>query len=718
MKRLMMVVVMCLAGAAAFAAQYEAYDVPTNITSSISMDEFQAQFRALQLLMHVNWIASRITQEGTVLEDEYNQINAEGLVLDYLYDEQARECLVELSKTITDARKKRGDVKMVERVRDEKLRSAFFDSAPDPVAILSSDWKTMAVVAVQAGFSWYMNYQSIKREVKLQYDQEMWRIEKKDMEKINDSNNRLFENQSRLVIEYKLNDRFRVTIDEFKTLYTWLSNPNPQIAYHMLCCAKGNYALSTFYWYHRGVLAYKLGKTKEALKCFRTFQNVHVPFVRRDKMAALVAQAIISIMGEGTASLDIEDIKKQRKIIKDNIRAEDWELHRFLAEIDYGLLKDYQDAEKHISYAAEYLMRSYQDELKDYISRLSEEKKLKFVSFWGEYRKENVPPSSDNLMHCRALLFQILSASKSEHINEYANILWSRYDVSDIERLMYSGYLQKTNDVAALCVAQGLEDGSMVVTNCLEDVSSGRLSNESGKNLVSDVYGIMVDYEFDDHFWVYVPLRWVYTMPTNITFSIYGKDGAEIFRANEEPRKRMVGIREIEPKSPVPVFWFVVDTRGAEEKVDVSQIAGFSVNFEHQLYSSRLYVRKFDFSPSIMDAISYQLELETYNFTHPQRWKDPIGAMKQDFHGYNKLIANYAAALNGGDDPRLSKDAVPVVMNFKESGSTSALKMAHGKCFKARPQRGDAELHGYMLMYENKINGNCTVIDFSNVFKK
>ena len=704
---------------------YEAYDVPTNITANISMDEF----KTLQLLIHVNWIASRITQEGTVLEDEYKLINQEGLNLSYMSDLDARECLKQLSDDITNARKKKGDVKMAERVKDEELRRAFFESAPDPVAILSSNWRTMAFVAVQAGFSWYMNYQSIKRQVKLQCDQEMWRIEKTDMERINGSCKSMFEHQARLVKEYKLNDRFRVTSDEFKDLFTWLDKYPCDAAYHMLCLYKDTYALSTFYWYHRGVLAYNLGKTQEALKCFRTFQNIHVPFLKYDKTAALVAQGIIDLMGRGkeATSSDVDEIKKQLKVIKDNVRPEDWELHRFVALIDYGLLKDYKDAEEHICKAIDHLTRSYQSELKDYLARLSEEEELEFVSWWKE-RKENVPPSSDNLMHCRALLFQILSAAKDNRVNDFAAHFWSQYDVSNIERLMCSGYLQDTNVVSALCTACGFTNGSSIVTNCIEEVPSGSLSNESGKNLAQDVLGIMVDYDFNDHFWVYVPLRWVYTMPTNITFSIYGKYGAEIFCANEEVKKRGVEIKEIRDGVPVPVFEFVVDTRGAKKKVDVSQISGFSVNFEHPFYRSRLYVKEFDIFPSISDAIKYHIALEKsrrWNIVHKRGIVNPITSIKQDISDVKMLSYIYSGALIGmldddylPSDRLLSKDTAAVVSNFEKSESMSAIDTAHARCFREKPQRDDALMRGYMLMYENKLNGTCTVIDFSKVFDK
>ena len=703
----------------ALGAGYDTYDIPTNITADISMK--MDEFKALQLLIHVNWIASRISREETVLEDEYNQINHEGLNLTYLKDEDARACLMGLSDAITNARKKSGDVKMAERVKDAQLRKAFFESAPDPVAILKSDWRTMAFVAVQAGFSWFMNYQTLKAEIKLQYDQEMWRIEKEDMVNINTFYKDMLDHQARLVSQYKLDDTYRVTSEEFKNLFKWIDEFDDQSAYRMLCHSQDAYAFSTFYWYHRGVLAYKLKKSEEALKCFRTFQKVHVPFIRKDKMAALVAQGIIELMGKESSSPDKEEIKRQLDIIKRNAREEDWELHRFAAIIDYGLLKQYSAAEKHICKAIGHLTLSYAEELRSYLARLCEEKKLEFVK-WRKFRNENVPPSAENLMQCRALLFQILTASKSESANEYAANFWSRYDVSNIERLMYSSFLQETNFVAGLCSVCGLANGSKIVTNCVEKVSSGKLSNESGNNIVSDVFGIDVDYDFNDYFWVYIPLRWVYTMPTNITFSIYGNAGAEIFRGNENVKYREVIIRDKKP-----VFAIEIDTRGAKKAFKKSEVTGFSLNFEHQSFRSRLYVKKYGDTPTIQEAIKYQEDFERFLWAHPGYVvKKPKGVMLIA----TALGAYEAAAMMGAlyyfcgtpsaEEPIILDYKKASVVSFGKKGSLSALDFAHANCFNAigNPQSADIgsdRLHGFLLMYENKSNGTCTVIDFSEL---
>ena len=69
-------------------------------------------------------------------------------------------------------------------------------------------------------------------------------------------------------------------------------------------------------------------------------------------------------------------------------------------------------------------------------------------------------------------------------------------------------------------------------------------------------------------------------------------------------------------------------------------------------------------------------------------------------------------------------DAMQVqVSNFEKSELDNTLDTAHEKCFNVirNPQNADIgsdRLHGFMLMYENKFNDNCTVIDFSKVFKE
>lgn len=713
MKNKMTMAAVCLITAMTFAKGYDTYYIPTNINSSVCMDGF----KALQLLIHVNWVASRISMEETVLEDEYSQINHEGLNLSYLKDEEARDCLKNLSDAITNARKKSGDVKMAERVRDEHLRKALYESAPDPVAILKSDWRTMAFVAAQAAFSWYMNYQAIKKEVKLQYDQEMWRIEKDDMENINTYRKEMFEHQARLVEKYKLDDRYRVTSNDFETFFKWLNEYDDQSAYHILCQYKDTYQFSTLYWYHRGVFAYRLKMLDEALKCFRTFQKIHVPFIRKDKTAALVAQGIIELMGKET-SPDKEEIKKQLEIIEKNARPADWELHRFIATIDYGLLKDYSDAERNICKAIDPLQLSYCDELKSYLTLLGEKGDLEFVKWW-KFRKENVPPSAENLMHCRALLFQILTASKSASANSYAGNFWSRYDVSNFERLMCASFIQETNFVAGLCLGYGLANGSKIITNCVEDVASGKLSNESKVNMASEVFEVDVDYDFNDNFWVYIPLRWVYIMPTNITFSIY-KDAIQSYCYKENVEERTVIIRDKKP-----VFAIEIDTRGAKGVINKAEVSAFSVNFEHQFFRSRLYVKNYGRIPTIDRFVKYRGLFQEYLSNVPKNLFLPQNIMAiavPDLYAYWRLW-EIACRTPMVHTPEFLDGVQVSTLNLGTWGSGDALDLAYKSRFGTiinirNANIGSARLHGFMIMYENKFNDACEVIDFSNMIKK
>ena len=114
----------------------------------------------------------------------------------------------------------------------------------------------MAFVAVQSAFSWFMNYQAIKREVNLQYEMEMWRLEKEDMENINVFYNEMLDHQTRIVTRYTIDDMFRVTDVDFRRLAEYLEEMDDNTAYEMLRLNQERYMLSAFYWYHRGVLAH------------------------------------------------------------------------------------------------------------------------------------------------------------------------------------------------------------------------------------------------------------------------------------------------------------------------------------------------------------------------------------------------------------------------------------------------------------------------------
>ena len=657
---------------------YETYDIPENLTKNIPMDEK----KALQLLIHINWIASRISHKETVLEDEYSQINVGNLDLSYLKDDDAVASLKSLSTAITNARKKRGDVKMARHVKDTQLKNAFFSSAPNPVAIISKDWRAMAFVAVQSAFSWFMNYQAIKREVNLQYEMEMWRLEKEDMENINVFYNEMLDHQTRIVTRYTIDDMFRVTDVDFRRLAEYLEEMDDNTAYEMLRLNQERYMLSAFYWYHRGVLAHKLMNYHEAMKCFRTFQRIHVPFIRRDKMAALVAQGIIELLGK-EKSPSPNEIKSQMLIIEKNAQPEDWELYYFAATVYFDFLKDYASAEKAIKKAIGHLTLHYRRDLTDYLERLGKEEKLPFVK-WGKFRKENVPPSSENLAQCRAFLFQILSKGNAERVTSHVEYFWKQYDVSDMERLMMTTYLSDTNIAKVLNV--GLTGGASVV-------KSDGLSNEDGAIMGTDVCEIEVDYDFNDEFWVYIPLRWVYFMPTNITFSLYGKGGAELYCANERwPERKVIS------RNKKPVLAIEIDTDGAKKYVHVSNVYGFSLNFEHPAFSTRVYVRDFGYDPSLKkwNSVEWLADVATVAFPlEVSAWKSiscmlekPIEVSKSGelriIHGEKELVSQQN------------------IMRY---------------IFSKAPQNDikSADLHGFLLSYENAYNGTCTAIDFTGV---
>ena len=637
------------------AAEYETYDIPENLTKNIPMDEK----KALQLLIHINWIASRISHKETVLEDEYKQINVGNLDLSYLKDDDAIASLKSLSTAITKAREKRGDEKMAEHVKDVQLKNAFFSSAPNPVAIVSKDWRAMAFVAVQSAFSWYMNYQAIKREVKLQYEQEMWRLEKEDMENVNMFYNEMLEHQTRVVTRYKIDDMFRVTDEDFRRLAEYLEEMDDKAAYEMLRLNQKRYMLSAFYWYHRGVLAHKLKDYDEAMKCFRTFQRIHVPFIRRDKMAALVAQGIIELLGKMDGVPDKKEIKNQLIVIEKNTQPDDWELYYFVATVYFDLLKDYGSAKDNIKKAIGHLTLTYKRNLADYLERLGKEKKLPFVKR-GRIKKVNVPPSSENLTQCRAFLFQMLAKDNTIRVEELLKYFGRQYYVSDIERLMMANFgVNANSSLGAQNVAKVL---SFSLTEGADVVKSDRLLNEDKEMWGRDVLGINVDYDFNDEFSVYIPLRWVYVMPTNITFSIYGEDGKELFCAKENEDERRVIIR-----NKKPVLEIEIDTDGAKKLVDRSKVSGFSLNFSHPFFRLRVYVKKFE--------------------------------------GLKVL------------------EYVPDEGNFKITELKSAMECAHQVVFPSvkNPQNaniGSAWLRGFLLLYENTYNGTCTAIDFTNAFKK
>lgn len=710
----------------------DTYDLPVSVASKLTMDDRMA----LQLLIHINWVASRIRRNGTILEDEYNQINVANVNLSYLKDPEAVESLKSLSTAITNARKKRGDEHMAQHVRDTQLRNALFSSAPNPVAIVSKDWRAMAFVAVQAGFSWFMNYRAIRSEVKLQYDQEMWRIEKDDMENITVFYNEMLNHQSGMVNKYNIDDMYRVTDQDFARLLDHLESNtgNDRDTYDFLVQNEKRYVLSAFYWYHRGVLARKLQRESEALKCFRTFQSIYVPFIRHDKMAALVAQGIIELLGRHGNTPEREEIERQMEIIEKNAQPEDWELHYFMAAIYQDFLNDNTKGELSIRKAITQLDFTFRAELEEYFKRLADKKKLPFGTKSDSVT--NIPPSSENLMQCRMSLFQILAKADPSRLEAEFNRWWGRYPVSDFERLLMASFMAEPGQIQRLVAipmdnAGGLIDGK-------------GLSKEGGTTLIDDALAVDVEYDFNDWFRVNLPFRWAYAMPSNITFSIYVGD-KEVFRGNEKNGKRRVLIEDKKP-----VLQIALDTKGAKKKVDSKTITGFSINFEHLTYTAKLYLRANLDGEALADTLSpYFAKCFRFYVTHQEQLasvlqKDPAPEMsEQDTESSHTpledwFLAQLATKMSSNGEEKNAYDEVvektlkhafltiaagvqlvdspTICSHIMPEKDVSAIDTAQSTIFAKidNPQNEglkEGRLKPFMISFESALDGSCTAIE-------
>lgn len=469
--------------------------------------DFQTEAQdALQFVIMCNWVATRAHHSGSIDGDELDLIHPDNLDLTYF---GGHHRLVDEAQTfiedVFENRKLDGDRRIQQKIHDKKMRDAIWSSAPNPVAVLSSNWRAMGFVLAQSAFQMFMNFRKLRAEEELRYEQVVWDLDKQKMDSVQKFMVQKFKNEADILHEFHINGRFlaaskdlddlieQIDVDDPVALHKYLENPITE--------KKFMYALP--YWYYRGTTAMTIRKFKDARDSFYTFQAIHRPILKHDRMAAIVAQqiAILLTSGEGAKSAeDRKELARQIKIVRDNSTEYDWDLHLFAANILFNVFSDAKGALDELDIAISVQDRLYRKEYSEYIEALKKARKL-LVRDNGTTDSKGktvttVPPSQDILFQLRSIrhLFVGKTGSKPQ-LNTLVRELVKNEWVSPEEKLWH--------------VAQEAKDGN----------APGDIGNELKKQIASAT-SVFIDYDYCDDFWADAPIEWMRLCPTSIWFVV------------------------------------------------------------------------------------------------------------------------------------------------------------------------------------------------------
>ena len=399
--------------------QEEDINAPQNLVKDhelVSLDANQSarekSQHALSLINHVNWVVCKIvnTDSKVVLEEEYEGINADGLYLDCIEDQQTIDCIKDIMGHITDSRLNLMEREFLQEMYEQEKKALIFKAIPNPTAIISPDYISLAVNLASSAATGYMRYKQAEQALKKQFRENELKLDEDKIGYLNNLNVDLLQKQYELVQKHRISDSNRVTVKMLKDLNEWIADRNSNYerrTYDYLKAYEEYFMYLPEYWYYRGLYAKMNDKKAEELEAYNQFQKIYYPFLRNDQLAAFVAMNKSRLLIE-MKSDNRSEIEEQLKIIMRNAKTSDWELFYYCGVTYLHYLSKPREANMCFIKAVLYLERDFQGKLQTYYDKMDAGNK--------DTGKDWLEWNTNPLMLCRTQL--MLSTLKSKNENE------------------------------------------------------------------------------------------------------------------------------------------------------------------------------------------------------------------------------------------------------------------------------------------------------------
>ena len=259
-----------------------------------------------------------------ILDQEYdgilNNLNLEMMPK----DEALLSILKQILDTITFFRLQEGDRKLLDKEYQQKMKNAIWSAVPNLGLIVAGGSPvTMAVsLASQIGIG-YMNYRRAKAENSLEYEKNLWHLQRSAMEQFNGLRRELFDTAWRLADAYQFPDEYRLTERQIKQYNGILMDADEIRKYERLTAAKDCFKAYPPFWYHYGNTANHIARNgniplsleareyykTEAIEHFKTYWSCNkYDLLREDMIAASCALEYADLLNLDTDRKVILDL--------------------------------------------------------------------------------------------------------------------------------------------------------------------------------------------------------------------------------------------------------------------------------------------------------------------------------------------------------------------------------------------------------------------------
>lgn len=294
------------------------------------------------LINHVNWVVTKIknANDPIVLEQEYESINQNALLLDAIKDVEVVNLVCSIMDIIVDLRIDAREREMLQEELDQGMADAVFDAIPSPTVLIASNPLSALCNLATAAVSSYANYRKAKIRIAKQFKKATWDLDKNKMVFLNQLNKDLIRNYWALVNRYKLSDRLRVTEKDIEHLIERLKDTDPSRVHDFLALPDSQriYQDLPQYWYYRGSQAYACERYEDAetsLIQYQAFQD-KVEFLRYDKQsahAAMIRLNLVAMNTNGNLTGQADGVRRQLEVIEKNAQVTDWQMLYYAAVV-------------------------------------------------------------------------------------------------------------------------------------------------------------------------------------------------------------------------------------------------------------------------------------------------------------------------------------------------------------------------------------------------
>ena len=282
------------------------------MSERIINDELQAAYALNLCTVSVSQIIDY--DDLQILEQEYDAI-LNNLNLQNMPDDDALlNILTQLLDTITFFRLSEGDKKMIDKAYQQKMKNAIWSAAPNIGMILATgNPVAMAVsLASQIGIG-YMNYRKTKASNNLEYEEQMWKLQRAALEQFNGLRRELFDTAWRLAKRYKFEDKYRLTEKQIRQYNDVLMDADSIRRFQRLEAIKDEFIAYPQFWYFFGNTANEIARDEnlklsadtvkyykeQAYKSFsRYWETAQFSLLREDQISSACALEYVDLLVE------------------------------------------------------------------------------------------------------------------------------------------------------------------------------------------------------------------------------------------------------------------------------------------------------------------------------------------------------------------------------------------------------------------------------------